>query len=907
MKEYKPALSLVELQEENQRLKSLLIEATRPLISQGLSTSPGGVNLEDVQKELDRSQSPVSGQSDSNAQVQRSSGRKKQKAPRARSRSKSREEKRAKEKEMKRKAHEDLVREAHWQGRMDGRHGNEKPVPVSDKQSLRLRQKHEKKARERNPAMHALPATPKEAELREVLVTGVRPFLPGALEMDKTLSEDRANSPPGRSRSKSPTALQRAREEYKAGSTVTRDRPNSKDSGTVSRPGSRSKSSRPASGSLSARSSRRKQQRATSPSPSPTTTLPRIAINTDTDGPHGGMDMSVQSPGAACVSRTTSAGVLMDSSSVFERSREEVGPLTQPTPGATGAGVKGSSKADRSQLPAYTPPEPQSTDLFPVSSQLYVGLQGTVGHRPMVLTLLASKKPLWKVSGAQAFDPHLHLAAFPPPPNKIVVNLFDVGTINPAAGDKHHPQQASFVINVREYTALLYDMVDRYRKKEEQEREIALKQRDSVTQEVAVPAYSGAVSQVFHPSSLEWWVQHLHRVVIVRAKGNGSLMVRISKAAIEKLVAVKVHNHLDLPGPPPAGGAASRVALVDPSHTISHWWEHRPGPPAAMLSHSASEGALYEVTTAGLAPTPPAGSTLSQHEITEIIARDAPYGVGMFSGASSSTTDSEKQRPSSRDSALPQPAAGDGDPLLSIAPIWEESSVLSLDNSTHNSQEGSPLHDKPTGPSGSVLGVSSTVDSKKGKGKNKSSKSSRSRSPTRAAPQDGDSVLERSPKSVLPIPETYKPMPGRSKAPGFFGNETQHSSGKEFAAVAWNDNTDFDRSAVENTVLPGMERTEAKPVLFKDDRGPANEEKVRSRSPGKKNTASDLDGETASKKFAPAVKPDTAARTAIISARNAVSSSTKFRTRKLTDTEAGLFRSPFAMPLVTEKIRREAA
>ena len=93
MKEYKPALSLVELQEENQRLKSLLIEATRPLISQGLSTSPGGVNLEDVQKELDRSQSPVSGQSDSNAQVQRSSGRKKQKAPRARSRSKSREEK----------------------------------------------------------------------------------------------------------------------------------------------------------------------------------------------------------------------------------------------------------------------------------------------------------------------------------------------------------------------------------------------------------------------------------------------------------------------------------------------------------------------------------------------------------------------------------------------------------------------------------------------------------------------------------------------------------------------------------------------------------------------------------------------------------------------------------------------
>ena len=45
------------------------------------------------------------------------------------------------------------------------------------------------------------------------------------------------------------------------------------------------------------------------------------------------------------------------------------------------------------------------------------------------------------------------------------MNLFDVGTINPRAGDKYHPQQASFVINVREYTALLYDMVEKYSKR----------------------------------------------------------------------------------------------------------------------------------------------------------------------------------------------------------------------------------------------------------------------------------------------------------------------------------------------------------------------------------------------------------------------------------------------------------
>ena len=44
----------------------------------------------------------------------------------------------------------------------------------------------------------------------------------------------------------------------------------------------------------------------------------------------------------------------------------------------------------------------------------------------------------------------------------------------------------------------------------------------------------------------------------------------------------------------------------------------------------------------------------------------------------------------------------------------------------------------------------------------------------------------------------------------------------------------------------------------------------------------------------------------IIRAREVVSTNTKFRTRELSSVEAGLFRSPFAMPLVTEKMRREA-
>ena len=90
-------------------------------------------------------------------------------------------------------------------------------------------------------------------------------------------------------------------------------------------------------------------------------------------------------------------------------------------------------------------------------------------------------------------------------------------------------------------------------------------------------------------------------------------------------------------------------------------------------------------------------------------------------------------------------------------------------------------------------------------------------------------------------------------------------------------------------------------------RGPGADRRGAKTGKGAKDTIGTAGEEESPKKFAPAVKPDVAARKAIITARNAVSSSTKFRTRKLSETEAGLFRSPFAMPLVTEKIRREAA
>ena len=312
----------------------------------------------------------------------------------------------------------------------------------------------------------------------------MRPFLPGALEMDKTLSEARINSPPSRSRSGSPCALEKAQEGYIASNKNASDGMGRLVDKTGNRPGSRSEGSTSDTGNLNTRNSRQKKVRATSPFPSdkPETTLPRLVTSGNTDDQNEGFIISVNSPGIADFDKTTSADVLMNSAGLNDGERA----MAAPGEGA-GAGAKSSSKSDRKQLPAYAPPISQASDLFPVSSQLYVGLQGTMGHRPMVLTLLASKKPLWKVSGAQAFDPHLHLAAFPPPPDKIVVNLFDVGTINPRAGDKYHPQQASFVINVREYTALLYDMVEKYSKREEEEREAALKQRESVAEKVSIP------------------------------------------------------------------------------------------------------------------------------------------------------------------------------------------------------------------------------------------------------------------------------------------------------------------------------------------------------------------------------------------------------------------------------------
>ena len=366
------------------------------------------------------------------------------------------------------------MREAHWQGRMEGRLGNTKPVPVVERESLRLRHPNEKTNGEPNPAMQPLPITAKEQELRTAMVTGVRPFLPGAIMMDSELDKTRSESPPARSRSPSPTALDRAFVDERAALDAEMPSGDDRPSSSSSRGGSRGrgrgrggKKQRAQSsgvgkgaGTGKGKSQNQSQTRSVSPLMG-ATTLPLISSASHSQIDGIGM-------GSELLGETVTADLLSSASMTFE-------PATASAPAQANNQAKKGANRDKG---AYLPPAvAPGSELFPVSSQLLRGLKGTIGHRPMVLTLLASKRALWKATAAQQFDPHLHLAAYPPPPDKIVVNLFDVGTISLTAGDKYCPQQSSFVINVREYTGLLYELVERYRQREESERREAMDRR----------------------------------------------------------------------------------------------------------------------------------------------------------------------------------------------------------------------------------------------------------------------------------------------------------------------------------------------------------------------------------------------------------------------------------------------
>ncbi len=122
---------------------------------------------------------------------------------------------------------------------------------------------------------------------------------------------------------------------------------------------------------------------------------------------------------------------------------------------------------------------------------------------PLLLTLLSSQKN--ENSKKATFDPISLLDNGPKYiPERLVVKLYDLVT----------SQECSVPINIREYTLFLYELREKYGP-------------DTVN--------------CFKPSVIEWWIENICSIIIVRyKKSNGTLSFSISKKAISKLVATSL-------------------------------------------------------------------------------------------------------------------------------------------------------------------------------------------------------------------------------------------------------------------------------------------------------------------------------------------------------------------------------
>ena len=122
---------------------------------------------------------------------------------------------------------------------------------------------------------------------------------------------------------------------------------------------------------------------------------------------------------------------------------------------------------------------------------------------PLLLTLLSSQKS--ENSKKATFDPVSLLDNGPKYiPERLVVKLYDLVT----------SQECSVPINIREYTLFLYELREKYG-------------LDAVN--------------YFKPSAIEWWIENICSIIIVRyKKSNGTLSFSISKKAISKLVATSL-------------------------------------------------------------------------------------------------------------------------------------------------------------------------------------------------------------------------------------------------------------------------------------------------------------------------------------------------------------------------------
>jgi hypothetical protein len=716
-----------------------------------------------------------------------------------------------KRKEKKLAEHHNKVVEAHWQGKQEGRY---KPVDVVDKPSLRLKPKNTTATptvepttsisgapqlsvgsnvghMEVNVALQPLPPTNRRVEEQNALITGIKPFLEGALQLDNDLKDERCEY--AKSRSPSPN-----------------------------REGSRSPS--PTNSLLEAQKS---------------FVLPDINASHDTKGEDG--------MGAPATASDQHVKLLSQ---------------VQSQPPAKSTVMSSQPLVKR---------EEKVPDLFCISSEFVQGLY----KRPLIVSLLASRKPAWKTSTVQLYDPDLHLALFPPPPSQLVANVYDPST----------NQVSNFPINVREHTALLYELQTTYKDR-----------------------YTGReidVSKYYHPSSLDWWSTHLKDVLVVRARGDGSLILRISKSLIDKVI----QTHAGLISAVVRSSKATAVQLVNTRVMIDNWFGyHREDndltAPAANnataqpSSNTNNNNKRDRGRKNNVSPprdkrvAQPGGSGVNTSgDILNMIASDEPYQVGMFQQMENDTHVVE--------------AAGETKEQKEKEMKDDEGSVTST--TSHDNKE-------PQSASQSLV----VVPEKKKTTKKK--KSGRSQSPSKMPPSNN---------TPIKLADDYKPLPGRSNAPGYFGNKDQKDD-TAIIGYAWNDNTDivyneehvaFDKLGDKRPELyiDKVDQKDAKgnksvsPIVTTSDNEHVvglNEDLLGGSMDSIENNGSNQNNSISptKRRKKPIVikKADDVARETIIQARELHSSSTKFRTRKLSDVEAGLFRSPFAKPLVTAAMRKAA-
>ncbi len=190
-------------------------------------------------------------------------------------------------------------------------------------------------------------------------------------------------------------------------------------------------------------------------------------------------------------------------------------------------------------------------------------------QHPLLVNLLASAKPLWKTASTQIYDPNLYLTLFPPPPDKIVVSVVDIVAMYSGIGVMHtgnntiNNAASTVVVNVREYTEFMYELINKYNddyvpegeaSRQEKTQSVPSSSAESVgdgkdadTVASAASLHPGSViphvSRVFEPSSLEWWRKYIKYVLVVRSKPSGQMLVKISKKLVDRLVQTLLINN----------------------------------------------------------------------------------------------------------------------------------------------------------------------------------------------------------------------------------------------------------------------------------------------------------------------------------------------------------------------------